>query len=237
MQNAQGPYRLKQWQRYGKRVQAEGPGRVRWVIQSAGVGLAAMEARAQAELARLHAEGPAAQLAALMDPRPLHRALFADVAPPDMPEAAGTWRGTPGTGLAGMRRAVFVPKAGEGVRRRHLCHPPEAVAEAMAALAGRVEALWQGGADGGEQAALDALAEFLARFFLIHPFADGNGHVGRLLAVLLAGRLGLAAGPGWTLAHRPYGPTMSLCLQWYAAHPALLADHLRRWFRWAPRHG
>lgn len=204
--------------------------RVTWVIQSAGVGLGEMEARAQDALARLRAAGAPERLAALQDPRPLHRALFADLAPPDMPEAAGTWRGTPGTGLAQMRRAVFVARAGEGIRRRHLCHPPDEVAAAMAALAGRLGELWAGAAT-GEQAALDALAEFLARFFLIHPFADGNGHVGRILAVVLAERLGLAAAPGWTLARRPYGPTMSLCLQWYPAQPDLLADHLRRWFR------
>jgi hypothetical protein len=91
--------------------------------------------------------------------------------------------------------------------------------------------VWNVAAMPGAGALLADLARFMATFFAIHPHLDGNGHVGRILAVVLAERLALRADPGWTLHLRPYGPTSSLCLQRYGDHPDLLADHLRRWFR------
>lgn len=200
---------------------------LRWNLQAdtaARAGLAAECAQALADLAGLP---PLARRAALIDTRPLHRRLFAGLAPPGLPEAAGTYRGTPGTPLATAGRAVFLAARRPGLRQRDPCPPAEAVAPAMAALGQRIGAIWDAAPQGDD--AYAALAEVTHGFLSIHPYLDGNGHIYRLMAASLAPRLGLAPRPGWTLHPRPYDHLMSLCLQWYPDHPGLLAAYLRRW--------
>jgi fido (protein-threonine AMPylation protein) len=180
------------------------------------------EAAAEAVLAALAALPWAERLAALADTRPVHRALFADSAP----DHAGIWRGTPGTTLAETRRVVHVLRRGPGLRPCDPCAPPEAVAGGMARFAARVRSL-AGDARGDPH---DAIAAIAADFLAIHPYADGNGRVLRLILRPLAGMVGLAASPDWTVGRRPYDTTMSLCLQLYPQHSALLSAYLRRWF-------
>jgi fido (protein-threonine AMPylation protein) len=108
------------------------------------------------------------------------------------------------------------------------------VAIAMTELESEMQQLWSGRPgrdDPWRDAAFQTLARLTARFFAIHPFMDGNGHIWRLTLPTLAARLGLTARPEWTAHRRPYGPEFSLALQWHADHPSILTDQLRRWFR------
>jgi len=186
--------------------------------------------------ARLGALAPDDRRAALCDPRPLHLALFGPLLPDPQCAAAGLYRGTPGSPVETVARAVFIARRAPGLKARDLCTPPEGVAPAMAALAGWLGPAWDaageaaGGARPGHDAAYDILARYTHAFLAIHPFVDGNGHLYRLLAPVLARRLGLAARPGWTVHPRPYDHVKSLCIQWYPHHPALLALWLRAWF-------
>jgi len=199
---------------------------VRWNLHA--LADADLPARCEAAFAALTDAPPALRLAALTDPRDLHRALFAPLAPPDLPQAAGSYRGTAGSALMGAERAVFLARRKPGLRARDPCLPASDVAAAMQALARRTEQLWDRPPQG--DAAFAALAEVTQRFFHIHPFLDGNGHVLRILLPLLADRLAIPRKPSWTLHARPYDHHMSLCLQWYPDHPDLLACQLRRWF-------
>lgn len=200
---------------------------LRWNLQADAGARAGLAARCSAALADLMRLPPDGQRAALIDTRPLHRHLFADLVPPGLPEAAGTYRGTPGTALASAGRAVFLAARRPGLRQRDPCPPAEAVAAAMAALGNRIGAIWDAPPQG--QAAFAALAEVTQGFLTVHPYLDGNGHVYRIMAASLGPRLGLTVRPGWTLHPRPYDHLMSLCLQWYPDHPGLLAAYLRRW--------
>lgn len=199
----------------------------RWNLHADAQQAAAVEARAVQALADLLAAPDTARLAAVCDTRALHALLFSSVAPADLPEAAGTYRGTTGSRLEHARRAVFVARRLPGLRQRDLCAPPDAVLPRMAALADRVTAHWQ--APPAEP--LAALAEFLGDFLRIHPYLDGNGHVCRLAAVVLGRHMGLRETPGWTIGRRPYDHHMSLCLQLYPDFPDLLPAYLGRWFR------
>lgn len=189
-------------------------------------------ARCEAAASDLATMPPPRQLAVLCDSRPLHLSLFSGLAPSAWPDAAGTWQGTPGSSVATAPRAVFFAKRVPGLRGRDLCLPAPEVPVAMADLAERLRQLWAGrpGADDPwRDAAFRALAAVTARFFAIHPYMDGNGHVWRLCLPILGRRLGLTMRPEWTFDRRPYGPEFSLALQCYAYHPAVLADQLRRW--------
>jgi fido (protein-threonine AMPylation protein) len=198
-----------------------------WNLQAETTGRAALGPACDATLADLLRLPPGAQCAALADTRPLHRRLFAPLAPPDLPEAAGTYRGTPGTPLAAAPRAVFLAVWRPGLRQRDRCPPAAAVPAAMDALGARIGAVWDRAPQG--DAAFDALADVTHGFLSVHPYLDGNGHIYRLMASVLAPRLGLAPRADWTLHPRPYDHLMSLCLQWYPDHPGLLSAYLRRW--------
>jgi len=204
---------------------------ITWAIQSRPGAGECLATRGPEMLRALLASPPDEQLATLQNCRALHHALFHDMAPTDLPEAAGTWRGTPDTALEHVARVVYVSRQAPGLRRRDPCAPAADVGMRMVRLAGSIGALWDRYTGLTEPDALRHLAGFLAEFFAIHPFLDGNGHVARILAVVLAQRLGLSCSPGWTIHPRPYSHMMSLCLQWHAAHPDLLQDHLGRWFR------
>jgi len=173
-----------------------------------------------------------ARLHLLGDTRPLHRTLFDGFAPLIWPDAAGTYRGTPGTSIAAAPRAVFLARKVPGLRRRDLCLPAADVPAAMAALSDRLRRLWDdrpGRDTPFRDAAYLALSEATAQFFTIHPYMDGNGHIWRLVLPVLASRLGLSPRAEWTVDQRPYGPEFSLALQWHRDHPTILADQLRRW--------
>jgi len=175
---------------------------------------------------------PAAQLQLVRDTRPLHLSLFAGLAPDDWPDAAGTYRGTPGSSIALAPRAVFLARKVPGLRSRDTGLPGPEVPAAMAELSQGLCQIWEGrpgATDPHRDAGYLALARVTARFFAIHPFMDGNGHVWRLVLPVLGRRLGLVMRPEWTVDQRPYGPEFSLALQWYGDHPTILADQLRRW--------
>ena len=169
------------------------------------------------------------RLRALCDTRGLHRRLFGPLLPEALQHAAGTYRGTSGTPLEHLERAVFITRQAPGLRSQHQCTASGEVGAAMQALADRIARLWHGPAPDRDQAYSD-LAEVTHGFLAVHPYMDGNGHVYRLILPVLGQRLGLQARSDWTLHPRPYDHVMSLCLQWYPHHPALLACYLRRWF-------
>lgn len=217
--------------------QANAPTRPVCNFRAAQAAGAVLAARSIATADALAASPQTEQLALLCDSRPLHLALFAGLAPADWPDAAGTWRGTPGTSLADAPRAVFLARRLPGLRARDLCLPAGEVATAMDALAQDLRQIWAdrpGADDPWRDAAFAALAGVTARFFAIHPYMDGNGHIWRLSLPVLARRLGLAMRPDWTIDRRPYGPEFSLALQWHKDHPSLLADQFRRWMHPAP---
>jgi fido (protein-threonine AMPylation protein) len=188
-----------------------------------------LPAALQAMAVELAAAMPDVQLEALRDTRDLHRRLFAPLLPQELLHAAGTYRGTPGTALETLERAVFISRKAPGLRNQDHCSRASEVAGAMDALGIRIAELWTGPA-ANRDAAYTALAEVTHGFLATHPYMDGNGHIYRLILPVLARRLGLTARREWTLHPRPYDHIMSLCLQWYPDHPELLACYLRRWF-------
>ncbi len=201
----------------------------RWNLHADPQTGAILDRRCAETLAGLHGAHDADRLRFLCDTRATHRALFADTIGPDAADVPGTYRGTTGTTLADTPRAVFLARRLPGLRFRDMCLPAAGVFAAMDDLAIRLSTLWHAPPDPTDDAAFAALAAISHRFFAIHPFLDGNGHIYRLMLPVLAARLGLTMRPTWTLHRRPYDHTFSLGLQWYPDHPEVLACYLRKW--------
>ncbi|MEL7030222.1 MAG: hypothetical protein AAGL49_13690, partial [Pseudomonadota bacterium] len=62
------------------------------------------------------------------------------------------------------------------------------------------------------------------------PYLDGNGHIARLMVVLMLRAGGFEARPTWTIHPRPYSDAMGVCIQNFSAHPDLLEFYLHKWF-------
>ncbi|WP_080870591.1 Fic family protein [Xanthomonas campestris] len=115
-------------------------------------------------------------LGTVVDTRPVHFRMFSGMHPADMPYFAGNYRGSP-HGLLANYNVMF-----DGINGVHF----SAVAAHVSSLGEKakkeVERLKQLGAvdDGKKLVAVVGVAcTLMVKFMAIHPYADGNGHVGR----------------------------------------------------------
>jgi len=202
-----------------------------WDVQSNPLSRAALLDATRRTLEALLAASKADQRAFLCDSRAVHRGLFLPFAPGGYEVYAGNYRGLPDSPLEKRRTAVFFRNV-EGLKERDPAAPPHLVAERMAALAAfTAETLDY---DYDPRSYFPRCAKIFADFCKIHPYLDGNGHIVRMMLVLLAKRRGLGVRPGWTVHPRPYSHAMGICLQNNKAFPELLEQYLKRWFYTAP---
>lgn len=163
----------------------------------------------------------------IADLRGLHRTLYQGLCKV-LPEAVGEYRGTPGTSIADAQRVVRVRGSAKGLKRTDQCAPPSRVAEEMNTLLHDIRRYWAGCSPSD---AIAQIADFTFRFYWIHPFLDGNGHVWRLATIALARRAKLRVLPDWTVMQRPYDAAFSLGLQNFRQNPTLLENELARFLK------
>lgn len=154
------------------------------------------------------------------DLRSLHKCLF-DGLCPTLPQAVGTYRGTPGTPLEFAKRAVRTRGQAPGLRKVDRCLDPAKVAHGMDAFTLDLRLFWF-----SDTREISDLGRLTHAFFSIHPFLDGNGHLWRLVIIALARRSARPLNESWQVAQRPFGPSFSLALQHYQSDPTLLNAEL-----------
>lgn len=152
---------------------------------------------------------PASKAAALADTRPFHALMFSAVVPAACPYLAGNYRGSDFECL----RAYNVRFGHHhGTFARGVIYAMEEFHED---LRGALEDLDKAGV--APEAPLTGrfflirliqiLAATLVRFFTIHPYANGNGHMGRLLIWSALGRYNRLPVRWWLDGSPPeYGP-------------------------------
>jgi fido (protein-threonine AMPylation protein) len=180
-----------------------------------------LEARCLQVLSRLRACSDADALAALADPREIHRTLYCDLAPEDCPEAAGNFRGSEYPALKNSV-VLFSFNSTEGTTNIAW---PQHVHELMQQYADFVRKI-----DLGEAKAIENKLEFIARLMIFlgytHPFIDGNGHIQRITAQCLIERAGFKMTSAWRIHPCPYGEQTHRAL---AAHDtSVVAEMLGR---------
>lgn len=146
---------------------------------------------------------PDGQFGALRDTRKFHEALFRDAVPAQCAYLAGNYRGSEHSCLrlrvVGMGQRIGASPA-DVARLMGTFHASTLVA--LGYLTGRI-----GRKPDHAEAYLELarfVADVISNFQDIHPYADGNGHIGRLLAWVVMGHYNLAPAaldihenPGW----------------------------------------
>lgn len=152
---------------------------------------------------------PAEARALILDTRPAHREMFERVAPKSFKHYAGNYRGAPLPGLKGYDVTVD----GDADVGYHHSKVAAAMSQLSRDLAFTVDEL-QASARNPEVSperrvigAVDAACNYFVEFLTIHPYANGNGHVGRLLVWLLFAQAGLPLKLSrWPVDPRPNVP-------------------------------
>lgn len=159
---------------------------------------------------------PACRMAILVNPRDLHRTLFAPFTPPGYSEYAGTYRGTPGTTLAGRRMTAEsqLEKGGQF----EFCLPGEVPAR-MELLLDHTQA-WLREASADNYTKLLGVSYTFCWFGKIHPFLDGNGHVQRAIFAAMATEFGFPLSARFAIHPRPYDRLLATALEIFTRAPA-----------------
>ena len=152
--------------------------------------------------------------ASLRDTRPRHLELFANLTPPSQPYLAGNYRGSKGRCLRYLEVKVD--------EDNRVGSPPARVAADIAnfnsaLLNAGLKALGEAFAIGDDKLPpaekLNYVVKFscrlLVQFLRIHPYANGNGHIGRLIVWFILSKFGYWP-QEWPLdAHPPYDELLS----------------------------
>jgi hypothetical protein len=156
--------------------------------------------RCKAALLRIQKDPKLARVGTT-ETRPIHGELFAGMTPPNQDYLAGNYRGSDYHCLKTRQVVVRAKLPGGSIIVLHQGTAPEKVADEMAALhidlvedldvltaAGNAARKSAKRKTEAEALYLRNLAEMMAMYmellFTIHPYANGNGHIGRWLVML-----------------------------------------------------
>lgn len=167
-------------------------------------------------------------ISASRDTKPVHRRLFIHLTPEAFPYYAGNYRGSDYrclvdyevmigrmSGAPARQVSSFMRGLGEFIERSIL--QLDDVFSLPEARYPEAEKL---------KVTVATLAEILADFLIIHPYANGNGHIGRFIVWLILGRYGYWI-QDWPIDPRPADPPYTelvrLCISGF---PEPLETHI-----------
>ena len=181
-----------------------------WEPEDCSDFLTNMPSMAAEALVDLLAATPDERKAFLLDTRAQHENLYANFTSEQWAGCAGNYRGADIDGVRDYD--VYLPfKVGDQVKDNILFATPETVELKMETFAEAVEVYCsdaQSFSSPGE--ASNRAANLIVQFLSIHPFANGNGHITRLMFPVLISLTCFTIKPNWTINPSPYDTSVKL---------------------------
>ena len=174
--------------------------------------------RAEGILVSLHASSRSSGPAAIEDTRPLHGRYFADLTPPFLPYFAGHYRGEDFMCLRDYEVSIAMNPLVGHVAGSVPIEMREFRNELFAALS-NLDFVWAVNERVVTKAMkfrrlAETIALLFAKFLEIHPYANGNGHMARFMALWIFSRYGIHP-RAFPLHGRPPDPPYSLAIRAY----------------------
>lgn len=162
----------------------------------------------------------------LLDTRQIHRELFKKYTASKGFDFAGVYRGTLGSRVEYWHSFVRVPSS-DGHTRKINKIAPKYVRGSMEKFNARL----QGFLDKGiHRSNLPEIVDLFHHFLSIHPYADGNGRIARLLTACVANNAGFSVAPSWVSNERPYDSDFADAYDNYRNAPDRLVRLTGSWF-------
>lgn len=163
------------------------------------------------------------------DTRSIHRMIFEELVDDDRKHLVGHYRGEnlPDINkLIGSRRIqVF-----RDLYVRHQFVRPQNVLHAMEELKRRIDRLLADMDTTAQNEYYRSVVDILVQFYLIHPYFDGNGHIGRVIVTYLMSIADIQIGKSWSIHPSPFTEAIGICLFTHNKYPIIAEQYFSQWF-------
>jgi len=172
---------------------------------------------------------PAVSIEMIKDTRRIHKTVFEQLAHGDQKPFAGHYRGEDFACLKN-RRGSRRSQISDGLHATHCFTSPENVCDAMDRLKEGIDALFRNIPLISPERHYQLALATLMRFYLIHPYANGNGHIGRIMITYLMKLAHVPMAESWSVHPSPFTNAIAVCLFTHARHPVIAEQYFRQWF-------
>lgn len=165
----------------------------------------------------------------IKDTRSIHKIIFEQLVDDNQKHFAGHYRGDNHPDLInriGSRKIELFP----GLFVKHCFAEPKNVINEIDDLKSNIDYLYMKRNEIEKQQYYSIAVEILIRFYLIHPYVNGNGHIGRLIMTYLMRIAGIEIDKSWTIHPRPYSNAIAVCMLTHSKHPTVAEQYFRQWF-------
>lgn len=168
-------------------------------------------ARAARIFVEIRASSAQQNLNRARDTRADHERLFAGLTPPGFPKFAGHYRGEP-VWCLDLYEVQIASDSRVGYKSQNVPASMESFAQRMLASVTYVNIALDS-LEASDARKLVQYASVIAALFVefleIHPYANGNGHMGRMLLIALFAMRGVYPNSEWQIDPRPKDPPYS----------------------------
>lgn len=165
----------------------------------------------------------------IKDTRCIHKMLFEQLVDDDQKHFVGHYRGEDYTDLInrnGARKIEIFP----GLYVIHRFTESKDVKTKLENLEHCINYLYVNRNEIEKQHYYCLAVKVLIHFYLIHPYVNGNGHIGRVIITFLMRIANIEIDESWSIHPRPYTNAIAVCMFAHNKYPIVAEQYFRQWF-------